>query len=159
MTIKNILLTEESNQNSIYLYREGIFYKAYERSAYSFINNIKNYTPTKKYIKIVKSEVASIGFPCAVFDKLVQKFDILRSEDGLIVIKSTNINSENFLIWKENITQATVEQKSMSIDEAVKVDVNLKDRISDLIRDFPLEAKSMLECMIFISELKRELNG
>ena len=159
MTIKKILLTEESNINSIYLYREGMFYKAYERSAYAFINNVKKYTPIKKYIKIVQSEVTSIGFPCAVFDKLTQRFEILRSEAGLIVIKSVNINSENFLNWKYNITLTSTEQKSICSVEPQNTDTTIKDKISDLIREFPLEAKSMLECMTFISELKREVNG
>ncbi|MBO5980441.1 MAG: hypothetical protein J6Q12_08455 [Bacteroidales bacterium] len=34
MTFKEILLREDQNDDSIWLYREGIFMKAYERSAY-----------------------------------------------------------------------------------------------------------------------------
>jgi len=34
MTFREIISLEESNTDSIYLYREGMFMKAYERSAF-----------------------------------------------------------------------------------------------------------------------------
>jgi len=35
--INEILVVEESNDSSIYLYKEGAFWKAYQQSAYPFL--------------------------------------------------------------------------------------------------------------------------
>ncbi len=50
-TIKERIEQEQSNIDKIYLYKEGIFYKAYERSAYLWVNNICNYEIKKRYVK------------------------------------------------------------------------------------------------------------
>jgi hypothetical protein len=53
MGIKNILELEKENQQII-LHKEGLFIKVYERSAYLFTKNIKEYKLTKKFYKNVK---------------------------------------------------------------------------------------------------------
>jgi hypothetical protein len=43
-------------------YKEGLFWVAYEQSAY-FVWRLKGYKPTKKYVKKVQGEVVAVGFP------------------------------------------------------------------------------------------------
>ena len=63
MTFKEIISCEESNADSIYLYREGIFMKAYERSAFFAHTLIHEFKLSKRYIKTVNMDVISLGFP------------------------------------------------------------------------------------------------
>lgn len=50
------LSQESKNTDRIYLYREGVFYKAYERSAYLFVKHIKPFMVKKRLVKSVKRE-------------------------------------------------------------------------------------------------------
>lgn len=62
MGISEILESEVEN-SLIKLHKEGLFWRAYEQSAFLFINNIKEYNVTKKYYKNVKQELVYLGFP------------------------------------------------------------------------------------------------
>lgn len=60
--LSSILSTESSNTHTLYFYREGVFYKAYERSAYLFVKYIRPFQVKKRLVKSVKQEVVSVGF-------------------------------------------------------------------------------------------------
>ena len=59
MTFREILDREDQNVDSIWLYREGMFMKAYERSAFFAHTLIHEFKLSKRYIKIVNMDVIS----------------------------------------------------------------------------------------------------
>ena len=59
-TIANKILHPSSKH--ILLYKEGVFWVAYEQSAY-YIAQYKGYKPTKKYFKNINQTIVSVGFP------------------------------------------------------------------------------------------------
>ena len=61
--LQEILKTESENTDKIHFYREGVFYKAYEKSAYLFVTYVKPFMVKKQFVKSVNQEVVSIGFP------------------------------------------------------------------------------------------------
>ena len=63
MTVKEIIQIENGNRNTIILLREGIFWRAYEKSAYAFSMQVHPYKPTRKWVIAVKQDVVSLGFP------------------------------------------------------------------------------------------------
>ncbi len=63
MTFYEIISNESQNEDSIYLYREGMFMKAYERSAFFAHTLIHEFKLSKRYIKTVNMDVISLGFP------------------------------------------------------------------------------------------------
>jgi hypothetical protein len=60
MTISEKII--HSDAFHVNIYKEGVFWIAYEQSAYYFYVQ-KGYKPTKKFIKCIGQEVVSIGFP------------------------------------------------------------------------------------------------
>ena len=52
--------------NKLYLFKEGMFYKLYNQNAMWFVQNVKPYKVTKKFVKTVNQNVYSIGFPQTV---------------------------------------------------------------------------------------------
>lgn len=57
-SISHIQSFEAANLSSIYLHQDGIFWRAYERSAYLFVEHTKSqYKLTKRYIKLVLSDL------------------------------------------------------------------------------------------------------
>ena len=61
--LQEILALEQENQSSIYFYREGVFYKAYEQSAYLFVKYVRPFQVKKRHVKSVKQDVVFVGFP------------------------------------------------------------------------------------------------
>ena len=73
MKVQEILKIEKDNRASIFLFKEGFFWRAYERSAFRFVKkNIQGYSVIKRYIKYVKQDVVFIGFPLDNIDKIVK---------------------------------------------------------------------------------------
>lgn len=84
-TIIQILSTESANTSNIYLYREGIFYKAYERSAYAFVTGVQKFMVKKKFVKCANQEVVSIGFPSDGLYKHFTKEQVIEKDNGVQV--------------------------------------------------------------------------
>ena len=62
--ISTILQAEQQNDGGrIHLYAEGIFYKAYERSAWVAFRVLYPFMVKKRAVRKVGQEVVSIGFP------------------------------------------------------------------------------------------------
>jgi hypothetical protein len=77
MKIEEILEIESKNLESINLYKEGIFWKAYQRSAYLVVTHFRSSFSVKtKYIKCVKENVLSIGFPGSSLLSIFKDFSI-----------------------------------------------------------------------------------
>lgn len=55
--ILNKLRYESENANVVHLWLEGMFWKAYERSAYLFVRRISGYKPYKEFVRSVGGEI------------------------------------------------------------------------------------------------------
>ena len=65
MTSKDFIEAEAGNNGSIILYREGLFWKAYEKSAYAVCTQIKPLKAIKRRLKSLGGgEIVSVGFTC-----------------------------------------------------------------------------------------------
>ena len=63
MKIEDIIKLENSNEDAIILLKEGMFWRAYERSSHRFIRLIKEYQLNVKHYKSVNRRVVYLGFP------------------------------------------------------------------------------------------------
>lgn len=161
-TILHILSTEKANTGYIYLYREGIFYKAYERSAYIFITMVQKFMVKKKFFKCTNCEVVSIGFPSNSIHKHFAAEKIKEIENGVVIEMDTEIDVEAFEEWKQNIELTTEPVRKTLVSsnniDALHASFGLSEMEAIMkIRMFPLEGKTPLECMMFLSELKKEI--
>jgi len=149
MTIKEILKIEDNV--SIYLHNAGLFWRAYEYSAFAFVVNIKPYNAKKKFIKIVNSDIVFIGFPditmANILDSCKQKGLVVNTNDKLIKIELST-KEGGFDKWKDEIK---VEDSNNSKNN----DPSLKERIAS----FPLATKTPMDAQQFLYELQMEING
>tara|TARA_R110000823_G_scaffold315136_3_gene445873 strand:- start:397 stop:717 length:321 start_codon:yes stop_codon:yes gene_type:complete len=82
------------------LYKEGVFWVAYEQSAF-FINLVKGYKPTKKWYKNIQKEVVQVGFPN--LNDFLNNDDFIKifEQDCFIRFKiKTSLEQEKFKVWK-----------------------------------------------------------
>lgn len=153
MTAKGIMELERENLHTIILLREGIFWKAYEKSAYAFHHQIQPYKLSKKHVPSVNGELVSLGFPTGVTDNLLSGRKVLLSEDYKMIIESESIDLAAFEAWKEQIPlMAPVVKETVTVPQPTDV-----VKIIQNIKLFNLESKTPVECMLFLMDIKKQL--
>lgn len=174
MTVKEIIQMENGNQNTIILLREGIFWKAYERSAYAFFMQIHPYKPTRKWVISVKQDIVSLGFPMSSADLILKDAKILLKQADSIVLSALPIITEEVEGWKQNLPMimpdskkipqksdllvvSSAEQTVQSEGLVVSPESAIYEQLANNIRGFNLESKTPVECMLFLMEQKRML--
>lgn len=102
MTFREIIEREDQNIDCIWLYREGMFMKAYERSAFFVHTLIHEFKLSKRYIKTINMDVISLGFPEQTVPKWLNGYVYEYVQDGLIRCFSRKKYDEvEFHNWKE----------------------------------------------------------
>lgn len=101
--LSEILQNESTNPRTIYFYREGVFYKAYERSAYLFVKYAKTFQVKKRVVKSVRQEVVSIGFPTNSLVNYFQPDKIKEKGNVAQVGLEKDIDLDEFQLWKNTI--------------------------------------------------------
>nr|WP_294483310.1 hypothetical protein [uncultured Bacteroides sp.] len=158
--LQEILHKESENTHSIYLYREGVFYKAYEHSAYLFVKYVKPFMVKKRFVKSVNQEVVSIGFPTNSLHNYFEKDKIQEDENSAEVILTEPVDLADFNEWKKTIEQVPEVEKKQKKETSILSQQNPIGNESVVIlkiKTFPMEAKTPLDCMMFLSELKKML--
>ena len=136
---------------SVNLYKEGIFWTAYEQSAY-YVWLLKGYKPTKKRYKKMDKEVVQIGFPKV--DALLenQNISIVAQQDTFISFNTiTPIELVDFKRWKNALTSMPIGVKTTTTT------TNIQQEIIDSINVFDCLNKTPVEALLFIDELKTKI--
>lgn len=158
--ITQIISKESENTRNIYFYQEGIFYKAYERSAFAFVTYCKAFRVKRKYYKCLNKEIVSIGFPSAGIERYFPKEKINKNTDGVVVELDNEMNINQYEKWKSSIP--LTEDSKSTTGAAPSEAINTNRGISDIevvmkIKTFPIESKTPLDCMLFLSGIKNAL--
>ena len=156
MTAKGIMELEKENVNTIFLLREGIFWKAYEKSAYAFHHQIQPYKLTKKHVPFINGELVSLGFPTGATDNILSGCKVLLSEDYKMIIESETIDIAAFEAWKTQLPLLDPVVKSTVFPHSAPPSGDVA-KIIESIRQFNLESKTPVECMLFLMDIKKQL--
>jgi len=170
MSVKDILEIEKRNEYNLYeihLYLEGIFWKAYEWSAYlsnkfpSPLNNDERLKPLKKNTK--NAEYVSVGLPLSSFYKyfpnVIGDDTVFEMNEKHIIIHCGKFFGNEFSIenyedilskWKDGIE---VKQKNDTKSDATRQLSNV-DALLEEIVSYPIESKSLIENLQFLSHIK-----
>ncbi len=105
MTSKDFIRAEAENTDRIILYKEGLFWKAYERSAYILCQQVRPFKPTKKSLKSLDGgEIVSVGFPWKHEEKYIGGLSVLEeSAEGRVLAAATSIDPADFENWKAGL--------------------------------------------------------
>lgn len=162
--IKDILQEEQRNDGSfIRLYAEGIFYKAYERSAWTACRVLHPFMVKKRAVRKVGQKVVSIGFPKTSLPKWAggRRIETLGEDSVLIHLSEEEcvpFDEKDFEKWKSGVT-LPVDEEKLELPSAESIATSVEVSICQSIRCFPIENKSPMECMLFVSELKNRLQS
>lgn len=162
-TFIQIYQTEQSNVHSIHLYLEGIFYKGYEHSAYLFIKHIQHFQIKSRYVKTVGKDIVSIGFPKQSLDRLFSGriLETITDDSGnqievICRVDEKGLSEEDFTVWKQSQAETMYQGGAMSsFPRKNQIEAGIAD-ILEQIQIFPVEQRTPMECMTFVSELKKK---
>lgn len=164
-SINEILTSEAKTDHSIRLFREGpLFFRAYERSAYLFVNHVRMYEIHHKYFKVCNSDVVWLGFPQKSLPSLGCQY--IENADGTVSIPvEAEIDEQQFLQWKAKQASLKNTADMASPLPTVSSPLPLQPLTNEnetealhRLRAYNLAGSTPMETMLFVSELQRMLN-
>jgi len=159
MEITKIAEIEADNWDKVHWFKSGIFWRAYNVSAYQTIEELRAFKVISKYFKQAKWDAVFVGFPDSVCQELLKGLSEkglaleLKEKDHIILRADEKISVQVFLEWRSQIkkTQDSAQQNG---NIALEGNVILKE-----IKNFPLAIRSPLECQQFLWKIQKELDG
>ena len=152
MTILEKITLQNQDTSKIFLFKEGIFYKAYNQGA--FLLREKNYKVSVKKLKSIENEVLSIGFPDSALEKIIGKNQIEEYTAHLSIIPDDTYQDIDYTEWKNNLIIEWNNQMQTDVNTTV-ID---KNKMIEMIKQYPLANKTPMEVFIWVSELQKSLN-
>ena len=162
------LKAEERNERTIRLWPDGYGYKAYERSAYLFVQQVRNYHASRRYVDAAGQDVVSIKFPKSVVEQL--QLNSKTENDGTVTIRMDSaLDEQQFLLWRDDLPLTEMKRKAVikSVPAAVMPEAAVAPAVpppapaySDVearLRSFNLAAATPLDCMLLVNELQKML--
>ena len=70
MTKLEICAIEDANPGQVYLYPEGAFYKAYQKSAWILCTKVHPFKLSSRLLKWLERPLLSVGFPQSSLEKI-----------------------------------------------------------------------------------------
>lgn len=172
MALKEII--ENENQRigngvltSIFLYQEGMFYRAYEWSAWLCVRYISQFKVTRLGSKDGSDGPVFVGLPVSSLAKFIpEEFEIRESGEKCIIVELPDTVfgdnaapeqlKDDFDNWKGAVPH---QPKKASLKQDMKAEQ--PQRLTDImarVLAFPLEQKSPMDCMSFIATLKQQIS-
>ena len=82
MTKLEICTLEASNPGQVYLYPEGAFYKAYQKSAWLLCTRVHPFKVSARGLKGLDGPLLSVGFPQSSLDKFSAGLTVAENPSG-----------------------------------------------------------------------------
>jgi hypothetical protein len=132
------------------LHKEGVFWIAYEQSAY-ITSQVKSLKPTRKYIKKLGREIVSVGFPDTVLEKIILRFTLKeRNETHVVLETESPFDEVAYNEWKAGIrTTATAVQPVRPPEKDYSV--------TDRLLAFDIGNSTPIQCVMFLNELQQSV--
>ncbi|MDE7118214.1 MAG: hypothetical protein K2O61_06190 [Bacteroidaceae bacterium] len=174
--IKDILDIEQERNESkdwlvINLFQEGSFYRAYEVSAWLCHTYICQFKVTHRHVNGIGQAIAFVGFPVSSLEKRTPQGAVVASvAEKHIILTLPPLESEmtvdemknEFVAWKSR--QPVSESKGKSDTEVKRNSTMCKVEgnptlfsIAQGILSYSIESHSPIECMLFLSDVKKNL--
>ena len=130
------------------LYKQGLFWVAYEQSAY-YIWQLKGFKPTKKWYKNILKEVVQVGFPNVEEVLKTNDIEIIEHQEAYICFNIKNaIKQQSFEEWKNALIKTEAKTQENSI-------LCKKETLEERIVQFDISNKTPMEALFFINVLKK----
>ncbi len=161
MNTKEKIELENGNNSFIKLYKEGIFWRAYNQSCMLFTQYFNTYKVVIKYVKYLKQNIYYCGFPATILDNVLetfkqQGFNIAYLNENEIIIENITISEIRYEEWQKNIIDENIANNSVN-DKTKLLLLDVKEDIIYQIINFPIAESTPLEAFNFLYNLQKQL--
>lgn len=147
------------NGKEFLLHKEGVFWVAYEESAY-YVSQVKKLKATKKYVKLLQQEVVSVGFPDRSLEEVASHFQLKEKDVTKITLQVENpVEVSIYEKWKQQIELRKPEKSHPTLpteENTYSAEENIHVTLLEKLTAFKLHSATPMACMLFIEELQRE---
>lgn len=147
MTILDKVTLQQQDTTKIFLFKEGVFYKAYNEGA--FLLQDKNYKVAVKKIKSIENEVLSIGFPVSVFEKLKDEFVFEFFDKYAVYNTNTFFNKELYNDWHNKVVKESFKTSKTETEFY----------IVEQLKKYPLANKTPMEVFMWVANLQKMISN
>ena len=157
MKLKEII--EQEQNGCLQLYKEGSFWRAYEQSAYYFVQYIKPYKALKRYFKVVSREVVYLGFPLknmeAHLAALPQGVSIEAQTEDCVRLRGFE-DAGDFQAWKtqQPLLSDTADRRQETGDKVASL---FSADCFRRLQTFDLEHANLNQCLLLLQEIKQTI--
>lgn len=159
-SVENSLKYEsEVEPGKVRLITSGEFVRAYNHSAWLFYCCISKYKVIRKFSKAQQKDVYFLGFPVSKLLELTNGRICEKTDFGYdITLKPEELPAEEgYETWtKEVPVEAASRADALATPLAGR---ELESAVCRKIREFPLETKTPVETVVFLSEMRKLLIG
>ena len=149
---------QEAPPSTIRLVQIGEFFRAINHSAWLFHCCIADHKVLSRYIKSVKQRIYYLGFPVKSLLSNIGDRESSKTEYGFdIQLKEDEIpDEEGYQTWFSTIELSDASNPEYNFLPLTGADCERE--VIRRIREFPLESKTMVECTVFLAELRKMLS-
>lgn len=147
MTVLEKVTIQKQDTTKIFLFKEGIFYKAYNEGA--FLLRDRNYKVAVKKIKSIENEVLSVGFPISVFENLKENSQSEEYDKYVSLQSNIVFSCQIYEEWCQNQINNIKRLNAKHLNE---------DTLKDTIKNYPLANKTPIEVFIWVADLQKFIN-
>lgn len=157
--VEVIKFEETAPPHTIRLIKSGEFYRAYNRSAWLFQCCIAEHKVMRKFVKALDSDIYYVGFPEKSLFNNIGDHKSTKTEMGFdIEIPVEELPDESgYETWKQTVD--TAHSSKGDFNSLPMTGADAEREVLRRIREFPLESKSMVECAVFLAELRKLLSN
>jgi hypothetical protein len=159
-SIENSLKYEaEVDPGKVRLISSGEFLRAYNHSAWLFYCCISKYKVIRKYSKAQQKDVYFLGFPASKLLDLVDGRSCAKTDFGYdITLKPDETPAdEGYEQWTKDVPVEAASRANASVMPLAGRELEVA--VCNKIREFPLETKTPVEALVFLSEMRKLLIG
>lgn len=160
-TAEKIALAKSNNYFT--LFKEGLFYKCYNEDAMLFVQRLRAYKVSTKFIKRVGDTVYSIGFPVGevekgnltlefISEKIAAKSFEIKETDVLFLLNDGSLKND-FKEWIDTIQEQEIIKGSQESSSLYKPPLHTTTIIS-MIKNYDIANSTPMQSLGFIQELK-----
>ncbi len=149
----------EVGPGKIRLVTSGEFARAYNHSAWLFYCCVSKYKVIRKFHKPEQRHIYFLGFPTGKLLELIGGRQYEKTDFGYdIALKPEEMPAEEgYEAWtKEVPVEAASRADAAALPPTPR---ELESAVCRKLREFPLEAKTPLEAMVFLGEMRKALLG
>jgi hypothetical protein len=139
------------------LYKEGVFWIAYEQSAY-LISLVKALKPTKKLVKKLGKEVISVGFPDSSLEKIISLF-ALKERNGTLVVMETDSPCDEIAYrqWKDQTETTIPVPAAVAPQQTTGRETGRDLSVTERLLSFDIGNSTPMQCFVFLNELQQNI--